>query len=118
VVRTALKSGIPGIADRELLGILWSGYDEQNGTFKIVFRTTQHRFHVPKMAAGSALIGVLVRQLDGNRECELCCVVSEFHVSASVPDFIMDVVRERIRERFYMYERVVGKWRDYYGTKK
>jgi hypothetical protein len=115
VVRSTLISGFPGIADRDLLGILWAGYDGVARTHKIIFRTTQHWFHRPQLE-GRALIGVLVRQLDdGNTE--VCCSASGFTMGASVPDFVADVVRERIRDRFRLYERVVKQWRDYYGRK-
>jgi hypothetical protein len=112
-----------GVWDRHLLGIVWSGYDRLTRTYKLVFRTTQHRYHRadPDTVAVVGLVGVVVRALDddnGRRVCELI-VVMHVNPGDRLPSAIVDrYYKAKLLERVALYARVAGAdWNTFYGKK-
>lgn len=110
------NSGIPLVASRGIMGILWHGYDKLNRTFTIVFRSTQHRFFaIPQDAVPiKGLVAVFLKQLDAQQQVAVSCVV---HVNpgAQLHSAIVHVFLQRLRDRFLHYENIVHEWDTYYG---
>jgi hypothetical protein len=114
IVMSRVKFNIPLLSSRFNLGVSWYGYDRKTQCYKYVFRSTQHSNHqCPSDAVNViSLVGVLVRTLE-NKQCELFMVV---HVNPgnTFPSLIAETCKEWVRDRVYLYERVVKNWDKYY----
>lgn len=118
VVSSEIIMGTPLIWNRFLLGIQWSMFDKSTRTYKLVFRTTQHRFHKPKegTVAVNALIGIVIRVFDDPNQCELI-IVTNANPGDSLPTVIVQKCKEWLRARVELYERVTLEWDTFYGTR-
>ncbi len=117
IVRSTVKSPIPRIiAPRLLLGVQWTDYDPELRTHKLVFCSAQHPFYkcLPEDGVeANARIGVILHQLDKG-QCELTLFV-RFKPGGSLSSIWIDRYKEALRQRVYLYERVVQGWDTYYG---
>jgi len=114
VVTSRVKFNVPLLSSRYNLGISWYGYDRKTQSYKYVFRSTQHRHYKcpPDAVNMISLAGVLIRTLE-NKQCELFIVV---HVNPgnSFPSMIAESCKEWLRDRVWLYERIVKNWDKYY----
>lgn len=130
VVKSTVSVPVPGVWDRWSLGIQWSGYDNEAGTYKLVYKTADHFYETcPKdHVTIDNLTGVWVRPLDpkvrfvhGRRRttnfCD-CVIIAYVNPKGWIPSVVINLFREKLRKRLHLYERVAGKgWKKYYGGK-
>jgi hypothetical protein len=116
VVQSEVRSPFPLVANRILLGIMWKGYTAKTNTHKIVFRSTSHWYYrVPEdKVAADMMVGVIVRGLASPEpSCEVI-IVTFGSLGGSVPNMLVDSLKERLRQRMSLYERVAKRWDFYY----
>lgn len=122
VVQSEVRSPFPLIGNRIALGIQWVGYTAATRTHKLVFRTTTHWLYrvPPEQVALDGMVCVVVRALDTPNECPSCEVtlVSYMSLGGTVPSILVNLLKERLRLRFALYERVAKKWDQYYGPER
>lgn len=120
VVHSEIKSPFPLYAERVSLGIQWCGYNAKTRTHKLVFKTTQHWLtKIPSdKVAINGLVGVIVRALDNpestpknpKEQCEVIIIV-QMDVGSTK---YLGVLKEFLRQRLHLYERVAINWKQYY----
>lgn len=122
VIQSEVRSPFPLMGNRILLGIQWVGYTAATRTHKLVFRTTTHWYYrVPaEQVAMDGMICVVVRALDSPVESPSCEVtlVSYMSLGGTVPGVFVGLLKERLRLRFALYERIAKKWNHYYGPER
>ncbi len=113
-----IMMNMPLVWNRSLLGIQWSAFDPVTRTYKLVFRSTQHRFHRNKegTVAVNALVGAVIRVLDTKKTCELN-IVMHVNPGDGLPTVLAEQCKKWLRSRIELYEKVVLDWDTYYGKK-
>jgi len=120
VVLSEIKSPFPLIANRVVLGIMWRGYTAATKTYKLIFRSTIHWLYkvAEHQVALDGLIAVVVRVLDSpTPSCEVI-IVAHLSLGGTVPSVLVGLLKERLRQRLELYERVTKRWNDYYGPSR
>ena len=115
VVYSEMKVGIPGVANRYMLGIQWQGYNDDNDSYTYIFKTTCHQKHrcpADKVNA-LGLIGTVVRTFDNPLQCQ---VIMAIHLNPGdkFPTLLANQLKEWLRDRMARYEYVVKHWDRYY----
>lgn len=128
VVQSEIKAQIPMAANRISLGIQYASYNSRTRTHRLVFRTTQHwHYRIPEDRVPiNGLVGVIVRALDPPAQpkgasnpspmCEVI-IIMYMNVGGNIPSPIVESLKEWLRERLHLYERVAIAWKAYYEGK-
>lgn len=115
VVHSEVKLGIPGIANRYLLGIHWHGYNDDNDSYTYVFKSTCHsRYRCPNDKVNVlGLIGTVVRTFDNPLQCHLVIAI-HLNPGDQFPTLLASQLKEWLRDRVARYEYVVKNWNTFY----
>lgn len=117
VVQNSIQSRL---SNRSLLGVLFYHFTESTETHQIFFTTAPHPYYKCKSTETKmdATIGCVLRQLEKTEETEVIIVG---YVNAGVgmmARLFLGDYKEKLRQRVYLYEKVVAKWDEYYGKNK
>ncbi len=120
VVQSTIKSPVPlMVAHRFLFGVRWSAYNPKEKRHTIVFSTCDHPLiQMPQdgRVAAHAMLRADIQQLEDGNTCMLGLHV-HFHFGGSPLGLGIWVnkYKERLRQRVYLYQKVVAEWDTYYG---
>jgi len=115
VAYSEVNLGIPGVANRYMLGIHWNGYNEENDSYTYVFKTTCHQtYRCPDDKVNAlGLIGTVVRTFDNPLQCQVIMAV-HLNPGDKFPALLANQLKEWLRDRMARYEYVVKHWNQYY----
>jgi len=133
VVKSHIKVDAPLVSNRFSLGIQWHGHDPELNTYKMVFKTVPHFFETcpDTHVAIDSLSGVWVRPLEpifkqqrGSKkppikvhQCD-CVIIAYVNPKGWIPAWVINLFKDKLRQRLHTYERVAGKeWKKHYGGK-
>jgi hypothetical protein len=120
VVQSTIKSPAPHIiAHRFLFGVKWSDYACNSDSYVIVFQTCGHpMLTMPadgRVAAHATLKAKIESINDGKQSILTLSVYIHPRGSSAFMGIYINKYKERLRQRMYLYERVVAEWDRYYG---
>jgi START domain len=117
-MRTAIRIPVPGVWDREFLGIQWVGYNRDNRAHVAIFRSVANEnfpANTKNFVTGDALTGVWVKE-DAHDD-ELCHLVmlAYVHPRGWLPSWLPSMFYEQFRNRVYRFEEVATRrWHKIY----
>lgn len=122
VVQSTIKSPMPQLAaHRFLFGIRWSEYISASCSYVIVFQTCDHpllRMPADGRVAAHAMLRADIEPINDNKQSIVTLTVY-FHPGGGGGGVGVSLCihryKERLRQRMYLYERVVAAWDTYYG---
>lgn len=111
VIRYYINAGVFLVAQREFVGLQWWDYDEQEDMYTLIFKSTDYSDLVPLTPGtvlGTCLSILQLRNLPKEKGEERHAITVYTYVTPNgwIPNWIIPLWKEKLRDRLLYYERV------------